>query len=92
MGEDIAGRADQYALAAMTYHLLTGTLLNSSNNPAVVISRSLTEPRPAVSAVHPAQKVQKCLGPIWDHTLCALLNDLHVPARSARHSERAYRA
>ena len=39
MGENIDGRADRYALAAMTYHLLTGTLLNSTTNPAVVISR-----------------------------------------------------
>jgi len=26
---------------------------------------------------------QKTLGPIWDHTFCALLNDLRVHARSA---------
>ena len=83
MGENIDGRADRYALAAMTYHLLTGTLLNSSTNPAVVISRRLTEPPPAICAVHPAQNTQKCLGPIWDHTVCALLNDLDVHARSA---------
>ncbi len=26
---------------------------------------------------------RKALGPIWDHTFCAVLNDLHVHARSA---------
>src|ERR1700752_5311349 len=41
MGEPIDGRADQYALAASTYHLLTGTQLFPHSNPAVVISRHL---------------------------------------------------
>lgn len=46
MGEDIDGRADQYALAATTYHLLTGTQLFPHSNPAVVISRHLNTPPP----------------------------------------------
>jgi serine/threonine-protein kinase len=41
MGEDIDGRADQYALAATAYHLLTGSQLFPNTNPAVVISRHL---------------------------------------------------
>lgn len=41
LGEDLDGRADQYALAATTYHLLTGSPLFSNSNPAVVISRHL---------------------------------------------------
>ena len=41
MGEEIDGRADQYALAATAYHLLTGSQLFSHSNPAVVISRHL---------------------------------------------------
>ena len=41
MGEDIDGRADQYALAATAYHLLTGSPLFPHSNPAVVISRHL---------------------------------------------------
>jgi serine/threonine protein kinase len=45
MGEYVDGRADQYALAATTYHLLTGSQLYPHSNPAVVISRHLnTEP------------------------------------------------
>ena len=41
MGEEIDARADQYALAATTYHLLTGAQLFPHSNPAVVISRHL---------------------------------------------------
>ena len=41
MGEEIDGRADQYALAATTYHLLTGLQLFPHSNPAVAISRHL---------------------------------------------------
>src|ERR1700741_487000 len=41
MGDEIDGRADQYALAATTYHLLTGVQLFPHSNPAVVISRHL---------------------------------------------------
>jgi serine/threonine-protein kinase len=45
MGEQIDGRADQYSLAATTYHLLTGTRLFDDSNAAVVIGRHLnTEP------------------------------------------------
>jgi len=41
LGEDIDGRADQYALAATAYHLLTGSQLFGNSNPAVVISHHL---------------------------------------------------
>ena len=41
MGEPLDGRADQYALAATAYHLLTGFQLFPHSNPAVVISRHL---------------------------------------------------
>jgi len=40
------GRADQYALAATTYQLLTGVQLFPHSNPAVVISRHLNAPPP----------------------------------------------
>lgn len=53
MGESIDGRADQYALAASTYHLLTGAQLFPHSNPAVVISRHLNAPVPALAAVRP---------------------------------------
>lgn len=41
MGESLDGRADQYALAATAYHLLTGSQLFPNSNPAVVISHHL---------------------------------------------------
>ena len=44
MGEDIDGRADQYALAATAYHLLAGSPLFPHSNPAVCISRHLNSP------------------------------------------------
>src|SRR6202011_5894052 len=41
MDDPIDGRADQYALAATAYHLLTGSPLFPQSNPAAVISRHL---------------------------------------------------
>lgn len=46
-GDEIDGRADQYALAASAYHLLTGTAPFANSNPAVVISSHLSSPPPA---------------------------------------------
>ena len=42
MGEHVDGRADQYALAATAYQLLTATPPFSHSNPAVVISQHLS--------------------------------------------------
>ena len=53
MGDQIDGRADQYALAATAYHLLTGTQLFPNSNPAVVISRHLNAVPPPVSTMRP---------------------------------------
>jgi serine/threonine-protein kinase len=53
MGESIDGRADQYALAASTYHLVTGAQLFPHSNPAVVISRHLSAPVPTLAEVRP---------------------------------------
>ena len=53
MGEDIDGRADQYALAATAYHLLTGTTLFPHSNAAVIISRHLNAEPPPVSKSKP---------------------------------------
>jgi serine/threonine-protein kinase len=53
MGERLDGRADQYALAATTFHLLTGSPPFSSSNPAVVISRHLSAAPPAVGERRP---------------------------------------
>ncbi|MEY8016267.1 serine/threonine-protein kinase [Mycobacterium servetii] len=48
-GEPTDGRADQYALAATAYHLLTGTTLFPYTNPVAVISHHLTAPPPALA-------------------------------------------
>ena len=53
MGGEIDGRADQYALAATAYHLLTGVQLFPHSNPAVVISRHLNADPPAVARTRP---------------------------------------
>lgn len=50
---DIDGRADQYALAASVYHLMTGTQLFGHTNPAVIISRHLSVQPPALADTHP---------------------------------------
>src|SRR5271163_837037 len=53
LGQDIDGRADQYALAATAYHLLTGSQLFPHSNPAVVISRHLNPEPPALADTRP---------------------------------------
>ncbi|SOX53824.1 serine/threonine protein kinase [Mycobacterium ahvazicum] len=53
MGEDVDGRADQYSLAATAFHLLTSSELFPNSNPAVVISRHLNVPPPAVADKRP---------------------------------------
>jgi serine/threonine-protein kinase len=53
MGEDVDGRADQYALAATAYHLLTGSPMFGSSNPAVVIGRHLNAPPPRLTDSRP---------------------------------------
>lgn len=53
MGRRVDARADQYALAATAYHLLTGSQPFVDSNPAVVIGKHLTAPPPAVSRIRP---------------------------------------
>jgi len=53
MGEPLDGRADQYALGATAYHLLAGLQLFPHSNPAVVISRHLNAPVPALADTRP---------------------------------------
>lgn len=52
-GDPLDGRADQYALAATAYHLLTGGPHFLVTNPVAAISRHLTAPPPKLSATHP---------------------------------------
>lgn len=55
--EPMDGRADQYALAATAYHLLTGSTLFPHSNPAVVIGRHLTTPPPPLAETRPKLRV-----------------------------------
>jgi serine/threonine protein kinase, bacterial len=53
LGEDLDGRADQYALAATAYHLLSGSQLFPHSNPAVVIGKHLNAEPPTLAASDP---------------------------------------
>jgi serine/threonine protein kinase, bacterial len=53
MGGDIDARADQYALAATAFHLLTGAPPYQHSNPVAVISQHLTAPLPKLSTWRP---------------------------------------
>ena len=53
MGERLDGRADQYALAATAFHLLTGSPPFQHSNPAVVISQHLSKAPPAIGDRRP---------------------------------------
>jgi serine/threonine protein kinase len=53
LGKALDGRADQYALAATTFHLLTGAPPFQDSNRAVVVSHHLTTPPPRISERRP---------------------------------------
>lgn len=53
MGEPLDGRADQYALAATAYYLLTGTKMYANLPAVAVISAHLTAPPPLPGATRP---------------------------------------
>ncbi|WP_369829713.1 serine/threonine-protein kinase [Mycobacterium sp. E2479] len=53
MGADIDGRADQYALAATAFHLLTGVPPYQHSNPVAVISQHLNAAPPKLSERRP---------------------------------------
>jgi serine/threonine protein kinase, bacterial len=71
-GEDVDGRADQYALAATAFQLLTGTPPFQHSNPAVVISKHLTADPPQIGARRPELS---SLGPVFDRALAKSPND-----------------
>ena len=52
-GEHLDGRADQYALAASAFHLLTGSPPFQNSNPAVVISQHLSAAPPQIGNRRP---------------------------------------
>ena len=53
MGGKIDGRADQYALAATAYHLLTGVVPYGDSSPVAVIGNHLSGPIPRLSDRRP---------------------------------------
>jgi serine/threonine-protein kinase len=53
MGAELDGRADQYALAATAFNLLTGSPPFQHSNPAVVISQHLSASPPAIGDRRP---------------------------------------
>ncbi|MHA7648909.1 serine/threonine-protein kinase [Mycobacterium sp. ML4] len=53
LGKPLDGRADQYALAATTYFLLTGAPPFQDSNRAVVLSHHLNSPPPRISLRRP---------------------------------------
>src|SRR3954452_3428540 len=53
LGKPLDGRVDQYALAATTFHLLTGAPPFQDSNRAVVISHQLSTPPPRISDRRP---------------------------------------
>jgi serine/threonine protein kinase, bacterial len=66
MGAAVDGRADQYALAATAFQLLTGSPLFHDANPAVVISKHLTAPPPEIATRRPELSD---LGPVFSKAL-----------------------
>jgi serine/threonine protein kinase, bacterial len=53
MGDELDGRADQYALAASAFHLLTGAPPFAHFNPSVVVNRQLNDRAPHPSEIRP---------------------------------------
>lgn len=53
IGGQLDGRADQYALAATAFHLLTGSPPFQNSNPAVVISQHLSAAPPVIGERRP---------------------------------------
>ena len=65
-GAEVGGRADQYALAATAYQLLTGSPPFPHSNPAVVISQHLTAKPPPIGSRRPELS---SLGTVFDKAL-----------------------
>jgi len=71
-GDDMDGHADQYALAATAYHLLTGTPPFQHTNPAIVISQHLSSDPPAIGSKRPELAG---LGPVFAKALAKEARD-----------------
>ncbi|MGB3481527.1 MAG: serine/threonine-protein kinase [Mycobacterium sp.] len=66
MGGEVDGRADQYALAATAFQLLTGKALFHHGNQAVVISQHISSEPPDISERRPELSA---LGPVLTRAL-----------------------
>jgi serine/threonine protein kinase len=89
MGADIDGRADQYALAATAFHLLTGSLPYKHSNPVAVISQHLNAAPPKLSDRRPELAY---LDPVLSKALAKDPSDRFGRSRefAAKLSERAH--
>jgi serine/threonine-protein kinase len=74
-GGDVDGRADQYALAATAYQLLTGSPPFHNVNPAVVISQHLTAKPPSIGSHRPELSN---LGTVFDKALAKAPGDRYA--------------
>jgi len=74
-GADVDGRADQYALAATAYQLLTGFPPFHNVNPAVVISQHLTAKPPSIGSRRPELSN---LGTVFDKALSKAPGDRYA--------------
>lgn len=64
MGQPLDGRADQYALAATAFHLLTGSPLYPHSSPAITMSQHLAALAPVFAtalAQRPADRFPSCM-------------------------------
>jgi len=94
MGLEMDGRADQYSLAATAYHLLTGSTLFPSSNPAMVIGQHLNAPPPTLSACRPQlaaldASVAKALAKEPNERFLRCMDFAHALAESDPELERA---
>jgi serine/threonine protein kinase, bacterial len=89
MGSDIDARADQYALAATAFHLLTGSLPYKHSNPVAVISQHLNAAPPKLSDRRPELAY---LDPVLSKALAKDPSDRFGRSRefAAKLSERAH--
>ncbi len=83
MGEHIDGRADQYALAATTFHLLTGRPPFQHDNPVAVIGQHLTAPVPKVSDL---RRDLRTVDPIFTKALAKAPGDRFDDCRQFVHA------
>jgi serine/threonine-protein kinase len=77
-GQEIDGRADQYALAATAYHLMTGGAPFTNSNPAVVIGQHLGSTPPVIGADRPDLSA---FGPVFDKALAKKPADRYPSCR-----------